>query len=76
MSEGPIKQWRDGFKVPPVSTPNSRRICGARTLTSTYCGRIYKRGRMTTNWDDVTCADCIAARRADAHQSREQEPSC
>ncbi|WP_434315858.1 hypothetical protein [Leifsonia sp. P73] len=66
MSEGPIKQWRDSWKPPTVSTRDSQRVCGARTITTTFCGRKPQRGHITTNWDDVTCADCHAAKRADS----------
>lgn len=65
MSEGPIKRERDAWKPPSVSTSTSARLCFANTVTSSYCGRRPLQGHRTTNWDDVTCADCHAARRAD-----------
>jgi hypothetical protein len=64
MSEGPIKQWRDSFKVPRVSTPQSAAVHG--TLDGrgrAYCGR--KSSHLVNDWDQVTCADCTAARIAD-----------
>lgn len=63
MSDGPIKQWRDGFKVARVSTAQSASIHGLSiTLKGPYCGR---KGEFTPAWSDVSCADCHAARRAD-----------
>ena len=40
------------------------RVCAAVNVNrATYCGR--KTPNVTTNWDDVNCVDCQAARRAD-----------
>lgn len=64
MSEGPIKQWRDGFKLPLASTSNAARVCGANRFGVAYCGRRRNAG-VSTNWECVTCSDCLAARRAD-----------
>ena len=68
MSEGPIKQWRDAHKPGRVSTPDSHRVCAPNVDTGkAYCGR---RGERTGTWDQVTCADCHAARRADEETRR------
>lgn len=62
MSEGPIKQWRDGAKVPRVSTPNNARTCAlSATPGRAACGR-----RGTTISANPTCADCLASLRADS----------
>lgn len=64
MSEGPIKQWRDGFKTPP-SVPKSRAI-HFDNMGFPYCGRLRGSGLgLTTFRMNVTCADCIAAIDAD-----------
>jgi hypothetical protein len=68
MSAGPIKQWRDGMKVPPASTtPTTAMHARVETLPrpSSKCGRRLKGLWSTTNLPDVTCADCLAALRAD-----------
>jgi hypothetical protein len=64
MSEGPIKQWRDSWKPPIVSTSDAARVCALFGIGSTACGRKKRIGRTSTNWGDVTCADCQAARNA------------
>jgi len=74
VSAGPIRREREAFgKRPPVSTTAKDRVCAAgtglnATLGHGYCGR----GSAPTvdDWSDVTCADCHAARRADAAVSR------
>jgi hypothetical protein len=62
MSEGPIKQWRDSWKLPSVSTNASTAVHAAseQTRHGTVCG---KRG--TTGFA-ITCSDCYAAMRADS----------
>ena len=64
MSEGPIKAERDAWKPPRVSTTNRERVCLQHLGASlAYCGRrLYA---STTNLAGVTCADCLAAWRAD-----------
>jgi hypothetical protein len=65
VSNGPIQQARDGSTVAPVSTPDVHRVCAAvpKSLAG-YCGRVSSRMR-STDWDEVSCADCRAAGRAD-----------
>lgn len=63
MSEGPIKQWRESHKPARVSTPDAHRVCAQMTKDRGYCGRKLKAA--ATDWSGVTCADCLAARRAD-----------
>lgn len=69
MSEGPIKAWRDSWKPPAVSTRDSERACYMKLgQVRAYCGRKPK-----VAFDDVarvTCADCLAAIRADEEGSR------
>lgn len=63
MSEGPIKQWRDGHKTDRVSTPDAHRVCAPSPVKGRgYCGRKNDR---TAPFKDATCADCHAAARAD-----------
>lgn len=63
MSEGPIKQTRAAWAPRTVSTPDAHRVCAPNTGTGkAYCGR---KNKDTDEWDQVTCADCKAARRAD-----------
>lgn len=65
MSEGPIKAWRDSWKPPTISTPQSTAVHGAGpTLGRAYCGR--KTHAVTGHIGEVTCADCLAGIRADA----------
>lgn len=60
MSEGPIKQWRDSWKPPTVSTkPSTATHASGQTRNGTACGR---RGPVVERF---TCSDCGAARRAD-----------
>jgi hypothetical protein len=68
MSEGPIKQWRDSFKRPSVSVPASVRICGVNSFGVAYCGTRRNAG-VSTNWANVTCTECLAARAADDRES-------
>ena len=63
MSEGPIKQERDGWKPLQVSTPDSHRVCFDRKGRG-YCGRTSAKER-TSSWRKVVCWDCIAAALAD-----------
>jgi hypothetical protein len=68
VSAGPIQQARDASTVPPVSTPDVHRVCALVAETKTaYCGRTSSKQR-TTDWEEVTCADCRAAGRADGLQ--------
>lgn len=66
MSEGPIKRWRESWKRDRVSTTEKDRVCmvtGAPEGLSTYCGRA--RRNVATEWENVVCADCLAAAVAD-----------
>ncbi|WP_137843838.1 hypothetical protein [Microbacterium sp. 2FI] len=64
MSAGPIKAERDGHLMPLVSTPDTHRVCGSGAPGRAYCGR--KADKVTTSdWSEVVCSDCTAARRAD-----------
>lgn len=71
MSEGPIKSARDAWKPPRVSTPQSSAVHGPAPWGRGYCGR--KSTAIAKAWTDVTCADCIAARAADAPLSQGSE---
>ncbi len=65
MSEGPIKREREAFsKRENVSTSDAHRVCARGSGVIGYCGRTSAKIR-STNWDDVTCADCRASARAD-----------
>jgi len=69
MSEGPIKKWRDSWKPPTVSTADSERVCWKKLgPAKAYCGRAPRVSY--EDWDKVTCADCLAARQADAEAAR------
>jgi len=61
MSEGPIKQWRDSWKPPLVSTNASTAVHAPseQTRWGTACGQ-----RGATGFA-ITCSDCYAALRAD-----------
>lgn len=63
MSEGPIKAWRDSWKPQDVSTNPKTAIHLKGERRMAYCGR----GRVTLSASPsaVTCADCLAAKRAD-----------
>lgn len=63
MSAGPIKAQRDAWTPLVVSTPDASRVCKSMPAGRGYCGRPGK--ATTASWDDVTCADCFAAARAD-----------
>ncbi len=63
MSEGPIRKWRDGFKVPPTSTNPKTATHMQGTDGRAYCGR--RTINTTLILGDVTCADCRAAITAD-----------
>lgn len=65
MSAGPIAAERAGHAVARVSTMEKERVCKKSLLASkAYCGRKVKVA--VDSWAKVTCADCHAARRADA----------
>lgn len=75
MSEGPISQWWKSHEPAKVSTSNSSRVCFKKIhQPRAYCGR-----RPAIAFDDhskVTCADCVAAMRADGiHASQNSEES-
>lgn len=67
MSEGPIKQWRDGF-LPARVTTNPKTAVHLMTGGGDrrpYCG--YRKPSSTTNMHPmVTCSTCIANFNADA----------
>lgn len=64
MSAGPIRQWRDSWLPPRVSSKNSERVCYMKMLSDkAYCGR--KPRAAYQDWAKVTCSDCLAAGRAD-----------
>jgi hypothetical protein len=63
MSAGPIRAEREAHRVPRVSTTNANRVCRATPGGHAYCGR--HSAPLVSSWDEVTCADCLAARRAD-----------
>ncbi|GGH34058.1 hypothetical protein GCM10010921_01470 [Microbacterium album] len=65
MSAGPIKQSRDAWKPQPKSTPDAHRVCAPmpRRAGLSYCGRNGR--RVVSDWAQVKCADCLAARAAD-----------
>ena len=46
------------------STPIKDRVCGANEYGLAYCGTRNNAG-VSTNWANVTCGNCQAARRAD-----------
>lgn len=47
------------------STPDKTRVCAPmpRRTGMSYCGRNGR--RLVSDWAQVTCADCLAARAAD-----------
>ena len=62
MSEGPIKKWRESYAPPRVSTrPSQVAHAPGSEPGRAYCGR-----RNVAITGDATCADCLAAIRADA----------
>lgn len=66
MSEGPIKRERDAWKPITVSTTDAARVCMAtKERGRGYCGRAAKGSKVTAEWADVECSDCVAAFRAD-----------
>ena len=66
MSEGPIKQWRDGY-LPKRSVPQSQAVHlfdvrNARAV----CGRKVPMSKIALPPKGIaTCADCLAAATAD-----------
>ncbi|GAA4762450.1 hypothetical protein GCM10023351_01090 [Microbacterium gilvum] len=71
MSAGPISQERAAHKPPTVSTTDAARVCGPTQDPSRgYCGRKATGAKRATGWNEVTCADCMAARRADEEERR------
>lgn len=71
MSEGPIKRWREGTRVPFTSTPDIARVCMLNPDTNrAYCGRKANKG-LVQSWSLTVCSDCRAAARADGRLSGE-----
>lgn len=72
MSEGPISQWWKSHEPAKVSTPRSRATCYQKPgMSIAYCGRrLYA---STTSPAGVTCADWVAAMRADGIQASPTE---
>lgn len=67
MSEGPIRQWRDGFKAAQYSTPQSSALHAASGVRDrAYCGR--RTTALTNERTLVTCTDCVAAWLADERE--------
>lgn len=67
MSEGPIKQWRDGFK-PAVASTTAKTATHLMTGPGDprpYCGHKAKSPTSTNARTMVTCSACIAAFNAD-----------
>lgn len=62
MSAGPIAQARAAHTAPRVSTTEKDRTCASGAPGRGYCGR---KTNTPTDWDETTCSDCLAARRAD-----------
>jgi len=70
MSEGPIEQWRDGFKVPRASTNPATAVHMVTMRRGiAFCGRRAQHFARMDHWEAVTCADCLAARAADLRES-------
>jgi hypothetical protein len=65
MSAGPIKQWRDSY-LPPRVTTKPRESVHAPGLVRgrTYCGRRTDTCALGSI-SAVTCSDCVAALTAD-----------
>ncbi len=63
MSNGPIQRERDAWKPLEVSTSDRARVC-FDVKGRGYCGRSSSKERMSV-WSKVSCADCLAAARAD-----------
>jgi hypothetical protein len=64
MSGGPIKQWRDGHKVEPVSSSKAARVCLLdHAARRSKCGR--RAVKASVILEQVTCPDCRAAVAAD-----------
>lgn len=66
MSAGPISRERAAHKPVITSTTDAARVCKSTDRRDRgYCGREAKGAKVTAEWADVECADCVAARRAD-----------
>lgn len=64
MSEGPIKQERAARKTIPASTAATTSVhASGRDRGRGYCGT--KQGERSRKALAVTCANCVAAMRAD-----------
>ena len=69
MSEGPIERERAAWLPASVSTTNAARVCAkAPEGWKSYCGR--RTATLALRPEDVNCADCAAAIRADAETVR------
>ena len=66
MSEGPIKQWRDGFKSSKPIPAGERVHFHTEYPNRAYCGTTLERDtRVTQDRKATTCPNCSAALRAD-----------
>lgn len=66
MSEGPIKQWRDGFKSSKPIPAAERIHFHTEYPNRAYCGTtLAKDSHVTEQRVKVTCPNCSAALRAD-----------
>lgn len=72
MSNGPIAQWWKSHAPVRVSTPDSKRVCASGPAPGRgYCGRSSAPiVQVPKDAAKVTCADCLAAARADAEAAR------
>ncbi|MFD4957131.1 hypothetical protein [Microbacterium sp. NPDC058389] len=71
MSDGPIAHWWKSHAPVRVSTPDNKRVCASGPVNGRgYCGR-SKAPIVQVPQDaaKVTCADCLAAARADAAEA-------
>lgn len=64
MSEGPIKQWRDGFKSSKPIPASERVHFQSDYPNRAYCGAVSP-GRITRDRKLTTCPNCKAAIAAD-----------
>ena len=66
MSDGPIAKERRGHVVPFASTTDAARVCAPGGVPGKgYCGRNASKSKVTSDWAEVVCKDCEAARAAD-----------
>jgi hypothetical protein len=71
MSEGPIKQWRVGYKKPSTSTTNTGRLYGMSAICTPYCRR--RSGRLATNCAGVTSR--IVSRHVEQMRGNHERPN-